>query len=247
MKAKAAAFSTKGIRERNEDSYLLDGEIGGTGTDDSMSVCESDGDCLFFAVADGMGGHSAGDVASRFVLTKVKEAAESGELGAVRALEEKLHEIHKQLLERGRADGTENMGSTFVALCLGGTFSGFCNVGDSRIYRYRKGFIQQLSHDDSLSEILENAPKNIVTNAMGAGLPEVSVESRFSEMLAAPGDIFLLCSDGVHGHVTADDLEDILGNEEKLSDQAKRIVDTALDNGSDDNSTALLVKIEKGE
>lgn len=247
MKIKAAAFSTKGIREHNEDSYLLHTKIGGTGIEDSLSVYESEELPLFFAVADGMGGHSAGAVASQFVVTKIKEIIETGITLDEDNLQAKLPEIHKLLLEKGKNDNTENMGSTFVALSLGKDVSGFCNVGDSRIYRLRNGFIQLLSHDDSLSEIIENAPKNIITNAIGAGLPEVSVETRFSSVIAVPGDVFLLCSDGAHGYISDDDLERVLGQEKSILENCREILDLSLNNGSDDNSTALIVKVEREE
>ena len=127
------------------------------------------------------------------------------------------------------------MGSTFVGLSLMNETCGFFNVGDSRIYRFRNGFVQQLSHDDSLTEYLPDAPKNIVTNAMGAGLSEIEVETRFSTSLAVPGDTFLICSDGVHGHITEDEIESILSQNKSLVEVARQIVETALNNNSDDN------------
>lgn len=247
MKIKSAAFSTKGIREHNEDSYLLNNEIGGTGVEDSMAVLETKNLPLVFAVADGMGGHAAGDVASQFVVSKIKELIESDVTFDEETFQTTLPSIHTQLLEKGKYEGTLNMGSTLVALSFTQNTCGFCNVGDSRVYRLRNGFIQQLSHDDSLSEILENVPKNIITNAMGAGIPEISVETRFSNMLAVPGDIFLLCSDGVHGYVSDDELEQILMQNKSMVEKAREIVENAINNGSDDNSTAVIVALQKDE
>lgn len=245
MKVTAAAYSTKGIREHNEDSFILNTETGGAGIEDTMAVFESEELPLFFAVADGMGGHAAGDVASQFVVTKAKELVESKERIDGEFLESKLPEIHNALLEKGKAENTPNMGSTFVGLSLMDGNSGFFNVGDSRIYRLRNGFVQQLSHDDSLSEILPDAPKNIITNAMGAGISQIEVETRFSEYIAVPDDIFLICSDGVHGHITEEELEAILSQNKSLLEIARQIVETALNNNSDDNSTAVVVKLNR--
>lgn len=244
MKIKAVAFSTKGIREHNEDSFLLNNIIGGTGLEDSIESIEIEDENCIFAVADGMGGHKAGDVASRFVVTSVKESFSKEETIDSDFVEEKLKELHKKLSEKGIADGTPNMGSTFVGLVYQEGNSGFFNVGDSRIYRFRNGFIQQLSHDDSLSEIIPDAPKNIIINAMGAGIPEIEVESRFSKSVAVSNDVFLICSDGVHGYISEDEMEEILSGNYSLVEKARQIVNKALDNNSDDNSTAVIVKLE---
>lgn len=245
MKVIAAAYSTKGIREHNEDSFILNTEIGGAGIEDSMAVFESEELPLFFAVADGMGGHSAGDVASQFVVLKAKELIDSKCKIDGDFLESTLPEIHNALIEKGKTENTPNMGSTFVGLSILEESAGFFNVGDSRIYRFRNGFVQQLSHDDSLSEYLPDAPKNIVTNAMGAGLSEIEVETRFSSSLAVQGDVFLICSDGVHGHITEEELESILSQNKSMVEIARQIVETALNNNSDDNSTAVIVKLNK--
>lgn len=245
MKITAVAYSTKGIRNHNEDSFLLNTEIGGVGTEDSMAVFESEKLPLFFAVADGMGGNAAGDIASQFVVSKMKDIIESKVTINEEFLKSILAEIHNALVYKGETENTPNMGSTFVGLSIIEDNAGFFNVGDSRIYRFRNGFIQQLSHDDSLSEIISDAPKNIVTNAMGAGLLQIEVETRFSSSLAVPGDIFLICSDGVHGYVSDNEFEEILLQNKSLVEITRQIVEAALINNSDDNLTAVIVKINK--
>jgi protein phosphatase len=120
--------------------------------------------------------------------------------------------------------------------------SGFFNIGDSRVYRLRHGYLQQISEDDSLSRIVPGANKNVITNAVGAGQENVGVASRFSSSFAATGDVFLMCSDGVHGEVNEDDLSLILGIEDGAQDIARIIVERAIKNNSDDNCTAVVVK-----
>jgi len=109
----------------------------------------------------------------------------------------------------------------------------------------RNGFLQQLSRDDSLSRVIPGAAKNIITNAVGAGLSDVSVASRFSPTIAVAGDIFMMCSDGVHGFVNDDDLEKFLAETSVPLETAKRIVQSAIANNSDDNCTAVVVNLDK--
>jgi protein phosphatase len=249
MKIEAGAYSSKGsVRPHNEDSYLIGTEKGGIGIDDTDStfISEIDTPCLFL-VADGMGGHSAGDIASSFVATNMLQDIQDIEEFDSNLIEKIIIHIHSKLSAEGQSRGTPNMGSTLTGIVLQNGECGFYNVGDSRIYRLRGGFLQQISKDDSLSNIVPGAAKNIITNAMGAGISSVSVQCRFSPSLVVPGDIFLLCSDGVHGYIADDDIEQLLLKEESVVTLAKSIVIKAIEAKSDDNCTAVVVKILKPE
>jgi protein phosphatase len=259
MTIQAAAYSSKGLRPHNEDSFLIAGKTGtfnavppeGGGPEESAAVFEGEiTRPLFFAVADGMGGHAAGDAASAFVVEKMRDAAASctGSFDAEN-LEGTIKALHVSLLAEGKTRGTPNMGSTLTGLVLQNDGPpGFFNAGDSRGYRLRNGFIRQLTRDDSLSSIVPGAAKNIITNAVGAGLSDVSVASRFASSVAVPGDVFLFCSDGVHGFVSDDEMEAALGSGQPPEEIAKHIVETAIARNSDDNCTAVVVKIsERGE
>jgi serine/threonine protein phosphatase PrpC len=247
MNITAGAYSSKGtVRAHNEDAFLIAGEAGGGGIDDTGAVFSGTaGDnCLLFFVADGMGGHAAGDVASAFVSEQMKNAArENGRFDSA-LLEKTVKGIHALLLEEGKKRGTPNMGTTLAGIVLQNGGCGFFNAGDSRVYRFRNGLLQQLSRDDSLSSVVPGAAKNIITNAVGAGLAETSVESRFSPSVAVAGDVFFMCSDGVHGFISDDDLELMLADCSNPAEIARLIVEKALANNSDDNCTAVVVKIE---
>jgi serine/threonine protein phosphatase PrpC len=149
------------------------------------------------------------------------------------------------LLEEGEKRGTPNMGTTLTGIVLQKNGCGFFNAGDSRTYRFRNGFLQQLSRDDSLSSVIPGAAKNILTNAVGAGLAETRVESRFSPSVAVAGDVFFMCSDGVHGFISDEDLERMLADCSSPAETARLIVRTAIANNSDDNCTAVVARIEK--
>jgi serine/threonine protein phosphatase PrpC len=205
---------------------------------------------LFFLVADGMGGHDAGDAASAFVVGSMRRAVQAAanekRVFDEASLEALVKSVHAALLKEGKERGTPNMGSTLTGILLQKDAPcAFFNAGDSRVYRLRNGFIQQLSRDDSLSSVMPGAAKNIITNAVGAGLADVSVASRFSPAVAVAGDIFLMCSDGVHGFVSDDDLEKILAETFSPLEIAKRIVKNAISNNSDDNCTAVVVKLDE--
>ena len=255
MKVRAGAYTGKGIRPRNEDAFLCALQQGGgiqdSGTESGGAEFSGIVDApLFFLVADGMGGHDAGAEASSFVTDKMRHAAQTAACG-MRFFDESVFEaliksIHAAILKEGIKQGTPNMGSTLTGILLQkNSPCAFFNVGDSRVYRLRGGFIQQLSRDDSLSSIMPEAVKNIITNAIGAGMPDIQVASRFSPTLAVAGDLFLMCSDGVHGFVSDDDLEKMLVEKLPLREIAKQIVDFAIANNSDDNCTAMAVKIEE--
>jgi protein phosphatase len=247
MTVTAGAYSDKGRRPRNEDAFLCALYAGchpESGGAEFSGIVDAP---LFFLAADGMGGHDAGDVASAFVTERMRQAALNEErVFDETALEALVKSIHGALLKEGREKGTPNMGSTLTGIVLQKDAPcGFFNTGDSRVYRLRNSFLQQLSRDDSLSGIVPGAAKNIITNAVGAGLPDVSVSSRFSSAVAVKGDIFLMCSDGVHGSVSDDDLEEILAAPFSPGDAAKKIVETAIANRSDDNCTAVVVRLDE--
>jgi serine/threonine protein phosphatase PrpC len=246
MKIIAGAYSSKGcVREHNEDAFLLASETGGGGVEDALASFAGSVDaCLLFAVADGMGGHEAGDRASAFVVRNLLEA--TPQFAGIEAadMERTIIAVHKSLLVEAQQCGATNMGSTLTGIAIQHGLCGFYNVGDSRVYRLRNGFLQQLSHDDSLSQFVPGAAKNIITNAVGAGIPNITVEYRFSESIAISGDVFCMCSDGVHGFVKDDDLEKMLAGQFSPVETARRVVEQAIENSSDDNCTAVIVRIE---
>jgi protein phosphatase len=219
-----------------------------------------------------MGGHNAGDIASRLATTSLRnfyEATESG--GAIP--EEVLGADYDDLAEHARrlAAGIRKanrdvfeisstyrqhhgMGSTVVAAYLErrGGLMHVGHVGDSRCYRMRDGKLELLTHDHSLindalalkpdltQEELARLPKNIITRALGMR-EEVKVDIR-SEAVK-PGDIFLLCSDGLSGMINEDEMQKVLANSQDLRNACELLVTMANEAGGNDNITALLVRI----
>jgi PPM family protein phosphatase len=212
-----------------------------------------------FLVADGMGGHAAGEIASRMTAEKIQEILSSGNSGsgledllqfAVREANAKVHEAQKAQPEyRG-------MGSTLTVLTFAGNNYYVAQVGDSRAYLLRNGVLDQLTQDHSLvwplyksgmitkDEISKNPRKNLITRSIGT---QPQVEADLQTGPVAEKDLFLLCSDGLTDVLSDDDICRILlngrTNVQQLSDQ---LVAAANSGGGPDNITVVLVYLAPG-
>lgn len=219
---------------------------------------------LFFAIADGMGGHKAGEVAS-------KEAIDNLSMSIKRIFSSKrkenshlsdiithLHYAIQDANYRVKELADKNvqytgMGTTLCCFLLHQQHIIFANVGDSRIYRYRKG-LKQLTEDHSLKNHLlkkgklteenkERYPyKNRITKALGTHTlltPDVSYTA------IEPGDIFFLCSDGLSDYVQDSEIEAIVSQNKSIEDLTKDLIEAAKDKGGRDNVTVVMVHIVK--
>ncbi len=243
MTAKAAARTSKGrVRSGNEDAFGYRAEHG------------------IYVVCDGMGGAAGGEIASRMTVDVVLErmAAEPGELSRREQLHEAIMEANRAVLERaGREPGLSGMGTTLVALLIeGGDGPGgslVAHAGDSRCYRWRAGKLERLTQDHSLvdeqvrlgtmtPEEAERSPfRSVITRAIGT---QESVTEDVLEIAPEPGDVFLLCTDGLTREVDDPTIARILGAGSDYEHAAQTLVDTANENGGRDNVTALVVEVQ---
>jgi PPM family protein phosphatase len=236
-------------RKQNEDAYLVDDALG------------------LYVVADGMGGHDAGEVASAQAVKSVREALVDGRAvleAFSRAPTVELREQAAALMEKailkacadiyamsGRESGKRGMGTTVVALMVAGKKAVVGHVGDSRIYLHRNGRAHQLTEDHTIvqeqlkrglitrEQVATAENKNVITRAVGIQ-PSVPVDTLVTDVL--PGDLFLLCTDGLHGYLQEDELPQLLAQDRaKLPDL---LVDLALQRGGKDNVTAVCVAVE---
>ena len=222
------------VRRNNEDSLLV-----GEGKDETL-----------FAVADGIGGFEAGEVASRIAIEVL------GELEAGSSFEEAIGEANRRILAAGRGDERlSGMGTTVVAVRFGGTHAEpvaeVAHVGDSRAYLLRSGDLSPVTEDHSLvaelvrsgdltrAQAAEHPQKNLITRALGA---EGDVEVDTAVVPVEAGDRFLLCSDGLTDMVPEDRVLGILtespGDPERA---ARRLLSAALDAGGTDNVSSGVV------
>lgn len=254
LRAVASGISDVGLqRDHNEDSFAIlnDQEL--------------------YVVADGMGGHRAGDVASRLATDAIVEffrATASEDVTWPFHFDSRLSEeenrlltgiriANRQILERSaRSRECHGMGTTVVGALFSPTknkmFIG--HVGDSRAYRVRQGKITQLTRDHSLvndyllampeltEEQKSELPKNVITRALGMQ-DHVTVDLQSVE--AEDGDLFVLCSDGLSGMIGDEEILEVTGSTEDLNEACRRLVALANEHGGEDNITAVIVRIEE--
>jgi serine/threonine protein phosphatase PrpC len=254
MKIRYAAASDVGlVRKNNEDAFIANAPLG------------------IFAVADGMGGHASGEVASRMAVDSLQEAiARAGQekdapfpedspavLSSpanilVNGFRLANQRIYKSSLEKGEYKG---MGTTMVAVYFSDSSSIVAHVGDSRLYQIRGQSVEQTTEDHSLvweqyrqgliaKEALSSSPhKNIVTRALGIQ-PTVDVEIK--ELVTEPGDCLILCSDGLSDLVRDEELPKVIHEAAgDLNRAASELIRLANQRGGRDNITILLIQIDQ--
>ncbi len=205
-----------------------------------------------FLVADGMGGHRAGDFASRCAVeTVVEEVRRSGRVMAENVLEEAIRKAHGEILQRaGEDERLTGMGTTLVAASVRDHVLTVANVGDSRLYVIGRE-IRQITRDHSLVEEMVRAgaldksaarshpEKNIVTRAIGGG---ENAEADFFTVLLQEGDLILLCSDGLTNMLEDEEIASICREEGTLEERAERLIEAANAHGGLDNIAVILVE-----
>src|SRR5215510_8171946 len=255
MRAIATGLSDVGLqREHNEDSFIV----------------LSDYD--LFIVADGMGGHRAGDVASRLATDTIAEFFKTTASEDVTwpfhfdtSLSEEENRLltgiriaNRQIFERSaKSREYRGMGTTVVDALFSPKKNRMYigHVGDSRCYRIRRGELRQMTRDHSLindylmampdltEEQKSELPKNVITRALGMQ-DQVMVDLQSDE--PQPGDVYLLCSDGLSGMIGDDEILDILMSTGDIIEGCRRLVARANEHGGEDNITAVLVRIDEG-
>lgn len=221
-------------RRRNEDSFVVAPPL--------------------FAVADGMGGAKAGDIASRLAAATVRE--EHGDRVDVVEL---IREANRRVFERARDDASASgMGTTMTVALVEGDQVTIGHVGDSRAYRLRENALEQLTEDHSLvaelvrsgklsPEEAETHPqRSMITRVLG---PDPDVDADTFTVEAQPGDVFLLCSDGLTTMVEENHIVEVVNRHRgDLERAAKQLIADANRSGGDDNVTVVFFEIvEEGE
>jgi len=222
-------------RRHNEDAYVIEPPL--------------------FAIADGMGGAQAGEVASRLATAALKEAGANG--GGERRIADLIQEANRRVYDRSSSDpNTSGMGTTITVALVEDDRVSFGHVGDSRAYLIRKARMEQLTEDHSLvNELLKTGKlsreeaethpqRSVITRALGTD-PDVDVDT-FS-VQAETGDLFLLCSDGLTDMVPEDSILEVVERHREDIDGALRaLVKAANRGGGQDNITVVAFEIADG-
>lgn len=209
----------------------------------------------FCAIADGMGGHNAGEVASSMAVETFANAMRSGApvnaLTLRRAVEAANQAVYQASLREAKYSG---MGTTFTALSQSGRDVHIAHVGDSRAYLLRHGSIMRLTIDHTLveemvmqglitpSEAKHHPKRNYITRALGTA---DWVEVDLIQIERMSGDVFFLCSDGLSNHVEEKRILELAQRPGSWEEKASALVDIAMENGSTDNITAMFVVFEE--
>jgi protein phosphatase len=231
--AYAGATDTGRKRRRNEDSYVIAPPL--------------------FAVADGMGGAQAGEIASRLAAAALEDT-DPGTLSGEERVMTLIQEANRRVYERSNEDpNASGMGTTITVALVEDEGVTIGHVGDSRAYRYREGSIEQITEDHSLvNELMKSGKlspeeaethpqRSVITRALGTD-PDVDVDSFTVE--TQTGDVFLLCSDGLTTMVDDDDILGVLDKHHDDLDRAtKSLVSAANRSGGEDNITVIAFAI----
>ena len=218
-------------------------------------------ECNFFALADGMGGHKAGEIAAKEAIVKVCGSVRQNLLSSpahlsteqiVFLLNQAIKEANSWVYSMASSDDNlYGMGTTLCCFLLYEQKLLYAHVGDSRIYRFRKD-LNLLTSDHSLrSELIASgkldegsasafAYKNIITRAIGTSS---QVEPEISTCQVEPGDIYFLCSDGLTDYVSLKEMKAILSQSDTIRNISDTLVNAAKEKGGNDNITIVMIKV----
>jgi protein phosphatase len=225
------------VRAQNEDAWRVDAGRG------------------LLMVADGMGGHSSGEVASKMACDIVQEhlGNQSAFSRTCRIMEEAVLLANKRIYECAQSEAEhEGMGTTLEILWIRRRKAYWAHVGDSRIYLLRDGQMKQLTEDHSLvneylkeglmtkEQARETSLRNVILQAVGSG-KELEVQT--GSLTFKKDDLFLLCSDGLTDQVTDDAIDTILQENASLEEAARKCIDLAIEKGGPDNITVVLTRV----
>lgn len=251
----------RGGRDRNEDNYLIchDGQASWrVGEGEQVKIARGPG--MLLAVCDGMGGHEGGELASATAVRVLSRLYRPGvPADPPQAMLRFLREAHSRLHFKAKEQGPVRMGTTVTLAWILGRHLAWAHVGDSRLYLYREGQLQQLSSDHTRNEFArrdglheteegQHLAQNFIYGSRGLGDDaRLRLEMGFDASLfeLREGDQVLLCSDGLSGAVDAASIADVLSHTTSPQAAAVSCMERAIARGSTDNITVVVARIDE--
>lgn len=242
------------VRKNNEDAFLIahlaDAAEGAAPTE--VVTFEAGESAVVLAVSDGMGGADAGEVASALVVQSLREAMRTAQGGWDEATRQAVERANRDVWSAAKEPGKKGMGATVTAVCVHGNVAHIAEVGDSRAYLMRNGRIRQITRDQSFVQFLVDSGalkpeeaakypmKNVVLQAMGQ---KEDVQVALGRLELRRGDRLLLCSDGLSGMVTADEMRGAVDRASTPDAACRALVDLANERGGEDNITVVIAEV----
>ncbi len=236
MPLAAHGVTHPGRRSTNEDAFLVDPGRG------------------LFVVADGMGGHNAGEVASGLAVKAIDEFLADGTPPSLNVMDEALRLANDHILTAaGEKPDYTGMGTTVAAVFVRDAEAVYAHAGDSRVYLWHQGALTQLTRDDSwvaaalngledeAGELEQHPMRHVLTKVVGL---RSELQPSVAQCAFVAGDVLMLCSDGVHGAVSLEKLATLLGSRQSVAHVAESVVREALGQGATDNLTAVVIRRE---
>ena len=236
MPLAAHGVTHPGRRSTNEDAFLVDPGRG------------------LFVVADGMGGHNAGEVASGLAVKAIDEFLADGTPPSLNVMDEALRLANDYILTAaGEKPDYTGMGTTVAAVFVRDAQAVYAHAGDSRVYLWHQGALTQLTRDDSwvaaalngladdAGELEQHPMRHVLTKVVGL---RSELQPSVAQCAFVAGDVLMLCSDGVHGAVSLEKLATLLGSRQSVAHMAESVVREALGQGATDNVTAVVIRRE---
>ncbi|RLL49147.1 serine/threonine-protein phosphatase [Mariprofundus sp. EBB-1] len=238
------------IKKNNEDAYF-------------SGVSEIDDELSLHLVADGMGGHASGEKASAIACEKMARLLDSHKLldadeDAMKLiLDQRVHAIHRAIVQAGEDNEDDaGMGTTLTALLIRGNSGIYAHVGDSRLYSFFEGSLEQITRDHTQAQVLVQigrlAPEKaqshhlnqVLSQALGTDTVEdENLEVDVGSVNVRSGELFLLCSDGLYDMVSEQEMVAILQQCSERAEAIEKLKALALEHGGHDNVTIMLIEI----
>lgn len=234
---------TGNIRTVNQDNFICDGHyMDAENPAPAFPLCgvKTSDEKSLFGIFDGMGGEERGEIAS--LIAAENAAALSIEKNPVDAFKQFCQKANTDICNYIARNELSAMGTTAAMLAFSSSGITLCNIGDSKIFRFSGGILEQISKDHVAISAFGVKPP--LSQNLGIPTNELEIDPYLAQGNYNDGDLYLICSDGLTDMVTADEIVSILTSSENTEEATQKLQETALTNGGRDNITIILCKIE---